>query len=285
MAIINLKEFTKESTGLLSSLYSYQEANAMIRKLLTERYSVVSIDVILGNKVEIPEQVFADIRKLTQGVPVQHIIGHTWFMDMKFKVSPDVLIPRPETEELVSIIHKDLMKSRNLSIVDLGTGSGCIPISLKQLMPDWDVIGMDISAEALKIANINASDNYVEVAFHQTDIFQLEIETWISHCDVLISNPPYVTLSEKSLMQSNVLKHEPHLALFVPDNEALKYYERIADLATNCMKEDAIVYLEINEQFGFETRDLFMDLHWEDVTLMRDLQDKDRFIRARKKIA
>ncbi|MEO8796210.1 MAG: peptide chain release factor N(5)-glutamine methyltransferase, partial [Daejeonella sp.] len=223
--------------------------------------------------------------ELKTGKPLQYILGETEFYDLPFKVNPSVLIPRPETEELVDWIIKDLLsrKQTKPEILDIGTGSGCIPIALKKNIPEAKVSAIDISGAALETAIKNSVLNKVEVKFHLHDILNTESGFFNdSEFDIVVSNPPYVTLSEKNLMHQNVLEHEPHLALFVDDNDPLIFYKAITKFASAHLKKDGVLYLEINENLGGETVSLLKGFGFKNVELRKDLPGKDRMIRAEK---
>ncbi len=235
------------------------------------------------------EQIVAELQT---GKPVQYILGHTEFYGLTFKVNPSVLIPRPETEELVEWI---LLESQNskfkiqklVRILDIGTGSGCIPITLKKHLPDAEVSGLDISPDALKTAQQNAELNKVEVKFIEGDILNPntamlnrvksgELEMF----DIIVSNPPYVTEWEKGDMHNNVLGFEPHLALFVKDTDPLVFYDAIADFALRQLQKGGLLFFEINENLGEQTVELLANKSFKGIELRKDMRGKDRMIKA-----
>jgi release factor glutamine methyltransferase len=232
------------------------------------------------------------ITELQTGKPVQYILGHTEFYGLTFKVNPSVLIPRPETEELVEWILLESPKSKVKSqkpfgILDIGTGSGCIPITLKKHLPDAYVSGLDISPEALNTARQNAGLNNVEVKFIEGDILNPntailnqvksgELEKY----DIIVSNPPYVTEREKGEMHNNVLGFEPHLALFVKDNDPLIFYNAIADFALRQLEKGGLLFFEINENLGKQTVELLTRKLFKNIELRQDIGGKDRMIKA-----
>lgn len=238
------------------------------------------------------------IKDLKCQKPIQYIFGKADFYGLKFIVNEHVLIPRPETEELVDIIVKEFKvqssKFKNssipsdqisnlnsqFSILDIGTGSGCIPIALKKNIPSAKVYGLDISEKALDIAKQNANLNNVEVEFILNDILDPTIQLPISKFDIIVSNPPYVRYSEKATMQKNVLEHEPHLALFVNDNDPLLFYKAIADFALNHLQPTGKLYFEINENFGLETKQMLEEKGFKNVDLIKDLNHKNRILRG-----
>ena len=225
------------------------------------------------------------VAELKTGKPVQYILGHTEFYGLSFYVNPSVLIPRPETEELVEWIlesQKSKVKSQNdLQILDVGTGSGCIPISLKKNLPDSNVSGFDISTEALKTARKNAELNNVNVDFIEADILNWShISNLTSQISIIVSNPPYVTVHEKLQMHSNVLDYEPHIALFVPDADPLLFYNAIADFALQNLVDGGLLFFEINENLGKQTVDLLNHKAFKNIELRQDMRGKDRMIKA-----
>ena len=199
-----------------------------------------------------------------------------YFCDHPFKVTPDTLIPRPETEELVYLISRE--NKGNLKILDIGTGTGCIPISLKLMMNDAEVSGWDISGKALTIARENAKDLSANVEFEKMNALNIDSN---EKFDIVVSNPPYIPLSDKDSMHQNVLNFEPGLALFVEDNDPLLFYRRIAEFGKTNLNPAGKLYFEIHERFGSETKDLLMYLGYQDVVIIKDLNGKDRMIRAR----
>lgn len=216
--------------------------------------------------------------QLKLGKPLQYILEQAWFMDMPFKVSPAVLIPRPETEELVEWILSE-NQINNPSILDIGTGSGCIAISLRKALPQSTVEAWDVSKEALQIAQGNSSDLNCLVKFRQIDILSFDT-TETEKFDIMVSNPPYVRELEKSAMHLNVLDHEPHLALFVPNHDALVFYRTIAGLAAKMLKEGGFLYFEINENLGSEMIEMLTEKGFTNIELRKDLNGKDRMMKA-----
>lgn len=237
------------------------------------------------------------LSELKTGKPIQYILSVTEFYGLKLHVDSSVLIPRPETEELVAWILS-ITKSVSLGsygsgvgappplektrvrLLDIGTGSGCIPIALKKNLPNASVFAVDISASALMIARENAICNQVEVQFIQDDILNPCSEILDQRYDVIVSNPPYVRLSEKSDMHVNVLDYEPHLALFVPDNNALLFYDQIADFALVHLNDQGFLFFEINERFGQQTIDLLVRKGFQEIELRKDIRGKDRMLKA-----
>lgn len=220
------------------------------------------------------------IDQLKQGMPVQYVIGQIDFYKLSFKVSPAALIPRPETEELVDMVVKQNSHLANLQIVDIGTGSGCIGISLAKNLKNSIVIAIDKSSEALDLAQQNAQINAVaNIEFFEMDF--LEEKYFVEkEFDIMISNPPYIAQSELSSMDKNVLSFEPHLALFVPDEDPLIFYKKLAEFAQIHLKNKGLIYLEINQQFGMETANIFRTSSFSSVELLKDMFGNNRFIKV-----
>lgn len=211
--------------------------------------------------------------------PVQYVIGYEEFYGLKFNVDKHVLIPRPETEELVKWVLDDHATSKSsLSVIDFGTGSGCIAVSLKHKRPDWSVSGLDKSVEALKVAQFNGLQNRVEVDFLENDL--LDFKPMSVKFDLVVSNPPYIRNSEKRLMQKNVLEFEPEMALFVEDEDPLIFYRVIAEISMTLLHENGCIYFEINEAFGNETAQMLKEYGYRDVELREDLFGKPRMVKA-----
>lgn len=223
------------------------------------------------------------LTKLKTGMPLQYVLGTAEFYGLTFKVNPSVLIPRPETEELVAWVI-DTVKQSGLkggSILDIGTGSGCIPIALKKHLPTFNVTSIDISADALQTARENAELNKVEVDFVNADILQPETSNSITGpFDIIVSNPPYVTLDDKKRMHVNVVDFEPHTALFVPQEDPLIFYRHIANFANQHLKAGGKLFFEINESLGEETLHLLGGKHFINKELRKDFREKERMIQA-----
>jgi len=226
------------------------------------------------------------VKELNQHKPIQYILGKADFYGMKFIVNKNVLIPRPETEELVDLIIKEFQISdfrfqkQRINILDIGTGSGCIAIALKKNIPSANVTALDISEEALDVAKQNAELNNVEINFVQDNILQSTINNQQSSIDIIVSNPPYVCISEKEQMQKNVLEYEPHLALFVENNNPLLFYEAITNFALQHLKPNGRLYFEINQAYGNEIKEIMEQKGFKNVLLKKDLNDKNRILRG-----
>lgn len=241
------------------------------------------IQVHLKKDETIPDAKLTEIEeilnRLADGEPIQYILGKADFYGLTFTVNPHVLIPRQETEELVDWIIND-NKLPEPTILDIGTGSGCIPVALDKNIPDAEVFAYDISAEALTVANQNAVDNHVNIRTQKVDILHWEAASVDKTFDIIVSNPPYVKDEEKSLMLEHVLSHEPHLALFVSDNDPLIFYSRIAEFAQQHLSQEGKLYFEINEALGKQTASLLREKEFPNVTIKKDINGKDRMICA-----
>jgi release factor glutamine methyltransferase len=273
----------------LSTIYEPEEARSLswlsisyVCKLERAKYLSIKQEEINSDD---SKQLFKIHEQLIQGKPLQYILGETEFYDLTFKVNPNVLIPRPETEELVdwALITSRIINGETevLKILDIGTGSGCIPISIKKYIPLADITAIDISEAALNTARQNADLNQTEINFIQDDILNpSNLELINTKYDLILSNPPYVTESEKEQMLDNVLKHEPHKALFVPNNDPLVFYRAIAEFALVHLKINGFLFLELNEKFGQETLNLLKEKGFKEIELRQDMGGKDRMIKA-----
>jgi release factor glutamine methyltransferase len=220
------------------------------------------------------------IDKLKKFVPIQYILGETEFFGLPFYVNESVLIPRPETEELVDWIRNENDGNANLRMLDIGTGSGCIAISLKHEFPNATIDAFDISEEALKTAKNNATRNELDVNFSAVDI--LNAPDFETKWDIIVSNPPYVLEKEKAEILPNVLDNEPHLALFVPDNDPLLFYRKIAEFAQKQLQTNGKLYFEINREAGNACTNLLTEMGFSEVEVRKDISGNDRMIRSKR---
>jgi len=276
----------------LKALYIEEEARAMADHIFRHFFDLTPIQKALsGAKLADEEKIpFVDeaVSSLLNSVPLQYVLGKAYFMDLEFDVNTSVLIPRPETEELISLILKDCLGGvdvRPLRILDIGTGSGCIAISLKHYLPESDVTAVDVSIGAIHVAEANAVMNNTPVVFIQADI--LDSTQWNSFVqyDLIVSNPPYVTHSEKRFMQRNVLNNEPHTALFVPDDDPLIFYRRIFEFANTKLGNNGCLWFEINEMYGNELKNMALNQGFKDVNIIFDIRGKSRFLQCFKEIS
>lgn len=219
--------------------------------------------------------------ELMQHKPVQYVLGEAWFCGMRFFVNEHVLIPRPETEELMQAIVEDQKTRNRLSILDIGTGSGCIPIALAKKLPFAEVTSMDISPEAIKIARRNAAEQKVETVFYCMDFLDREGWTSMKKFDVVVSNPPYIPINEKERLSKNVVDFEPGEALFVPEKEALLFYIAIEEFSKTHLHPQGKIYLEVHEDFAKAVQQHFSKRKW-NATILRDMYGKERIVTATK---
>lgn len=266
----------------LIEIYGITEAKSIIIMTI-KHYSGLSLSEILLGKtvtVEAGKQIIEALEKVLIKIPVQYVLGETEFYGRKFFVNENVLIPRCETEELVDLVIRE-NRSKALNILDIGVGSGCIAISLDCELPDATVYAVDISVEALKVAERNCNYNKANVLFAEYDILGDAEFPYDTKFDIIVSNPPYVRMSEKRYMHENVLKHEPHIALFVEDSSPLIYCEACLRFAENRLADEGKIYVEINEALGDETLMLFRK-YGLDAVLIQDLSGKNRIVKAKR---
>ena len=269
----------------ITSVYEENEAKSIVYLLLEHYLNLSKTDILLDNFVNQPFDFQDIIIRLKAQEPVQYIIGETEFYGRKFKVTPDTLIPRPETEELVQLVVSSWQSAVGsvaqspISVLDLGTGSGCIAISLACELPNAQVYAYDISEKVLKIAKENANRNNVNVIFEQLDILNFPPSSFPPF-SIIVSNPPYVMNAEKSEMEQNVLDYEPHLALFVEDSDPLIFYKSIAEFAFKNLIIKGLCIVEINQAFGLETAELFWNQGFRYVEVVKDMFGKDRMVKA-----
>lgn len=269
----------------ITSVYEENEAKSIVYLLLEHYLNLSKTDILLDNFVNQPFDFQDIIIRLKAQEPVQYIIGETEFYGRKFKVTPDTLIPRPETEELVQLVVSSWplavgsVAQSPITVLDLGTGSGCIAISLACELPNAQVYAYDISEKVLKIAKENANRNNVNVIFEQLDILNFPPFSFPPF-SIIVSNPPYVMNAEKSEMEQNVLDYEPHLALFVEDSNPLIFYKAIAEFAYKNLIIKGLCVVEINQVFGLETAELFWNQGFRYVEVVKDMFGKDRMVKA-----
>jgi release factor glutamine methyltransferase len=265
----------------LGNLYSDGEVDALIRIIATELLGISNTAYFLRDEVylnsEQQKQLGDAILRLKKQEPIQYILGETTFCDLTFNVNPSVLIPRPETSELVEWIVNE-NKNSNARILDIGTGSGCIAISLAKKMPTAKVTGWDISDEALETAKVNNTKNGTNVTFAHCDILKFQPQE--AEYDIVVSNPPYIKEIEKKMMDANVLDWEPATALFVPDNDPLLFYRTIAEKALTMLRTGGKLYFEINREHGNDTLAMLTTLGYGNMELRKDFADNDRMVRA-----
>lgn len=289
-----IKNYKNRFLQALSSLYDEKEVESFFYLTLEKLHQKKRIDLALQPDLSMDETQLSQwetvLTELKTYKPIQYILGETEFYGLPFLVNENVLIPRPETEELVELILVESRKSKveSLKILDIGTGSGCIPVSLKKNLPSAEVFAIDVSTNALEVAQKNAEINGVEVNFIQTDILKVNDLKKLptsnfqlpASFDIIVSNPPYVRNLEKAEINPNVLEFEPHLALFVEDNDALLFYRKITELAKSHLAENGKLYFEINQYLGKETVALVESYGFKNVQLIKDIYGNDRMILA-----
>jgi release factor glutamine methyltransferase len=266
----------------LSKNYTERESDLLFYRLLESFFGFRKTDIVLTPNLEIDADQKAEIdlalKQLVAGVPVQYIDNTAFFMDDAFFVDDSVLIPRPETEELIRWIL-DTHDSTALKVLDIGTGSGVIPISLSKQRSNWTLLACDISNEALITARRNGREilKQTDVAFYKEDILEPQTN-YGNGLDIIVSNPPYVLESDKMTMGDNVLKHEPHIALFVPNEDPLLFYKAIVKFALTSLKIGGCLYFEIHESYSIQVHDCMIEGGFKDVVIKNDLQGKPRMI-------
>lgn len=267
----------------LQPYYTAEEVSALSRIVCCDLLGQAPTDYYLGKDIALSskkEQELEDIlQRLSRFEPLQYIEGRTLFLGREFWVAPGVLIPRPETEELVELMLKEI--PADARILDVGTGSGCIAISLAKELPDALVTAWDVSPEALSVARANARKLQSNVRFVECDVLACQVDE-VGLYDVIVSNPPYVTEAEKADMEPNVLQWEPSLALFVPDDDPLRFYRRIAVLGRDMLVDGGRLYFEINRAYGREMVEMLRAMGYVGVRVEKDLSQNDRFVIAEK---
>ncbi len=277
----DLKQLISIWADKLSNLYSEREVRNILLLVLEDIFEFTRSELLVSKEIALSEarlnQLDQISSRLQTGEPVQYIIGFTYFDDLKIGVAPGVLIPRPETEELVSWTHESVQSNKKLKIEDWCTGSGCIALAIKNRMPDADVRGMDVSPEALEIARSNAKDLHLDVNFEFHNALNIEKAGKV---DMIISNPPYIPWLEKEQMHQNVTDFEPDLALFVPNEDPLLFYRALAEYASKNLNENGFLFFELHENFGSETKTMVEQLGFTSVEVRQDMQGKDRMLKA-----
>jgi release factor glutamine methyltransferase len=272
----------------LTGIYDTDEAKAIVRLVLDERFGFSLTDIVCGKVEELSptacETLEAMMCRLEQGEPVQYVLGTAEFCGRRFYVAPEVLIPRPETGELCRMISQG-DGSFVISVLDVGTGSGCIAITLALEMPEAKVTAWDVSDEALEIAKKNADALKADVTFEKRDALDSSLLTLHSSLplwDAIVSNPPYVCEKEAAEMEKHVLEHEPHLALFVPDDDPLRFYRAIAEYGVTALKPNGLLYFELNPLYAHETEAMLKKLGYVETEIKQDQFGKQRFLKAKK---
>ena len=282
---MKIKEYRSYFIRELTPICDAGEAESFFYVILEEKQQLKRIDLALQPDLDFSEEEImvwnSILEQLKKEIPIQYLLGKTSFYGLNFQVNENVLIPRPETEELVEWIlqsKKLKVESQKIRILDIGTGSGCIAISLAKNLPNAQVFALDVSEKALVTAKKNAENNSVSVTFINRNI--LETEDLGQQFDIIVSNPPYVRNLEKAEIKKNVLDNEPHLALFVEDNDALVFYKKIAELAHKNLSKNGQLFFEINQYLGREMIDLLEKMNFASVELRKDIYGNDRMIKG-----
>ncbi|MBA4167677.1 MAG: peptide chain release factor N(5)-glutamine methyltransferase [Chitinophagaceae bacterium] len=281
---MTIHEASRLVLAQLQPLYDPREA-ANITDLVMENITgLQKIDRMVSKESVLSDESFNTLNKyisaLNDHEPVQYVLGEAWFSGMKFYVNKNVLIPRPETEELVQWIIDENGSVNKVRIFDAGTGSGCIPVALKKKLQNSDVSCCDISEAALAVAKTNARGLYADIEFLLIDVLDHNAWNSISLVDIIVSNPPYIPWKEKLSMQKNVVAHEPHQALFVEDNDPLVFYKALAEMGRKKLRFPGKIYVEIHEDLAGETAEVFRLAGYNTIEIKKDMQGKDRMIRA-----
>jgi release factor glutamine methyltransferase len=280
--MIKFKDYQAIFISELATIYDHQECESIFYIILENKHLLKRIDLALQPNLSLSNEELAHwnfiLQELKTEKPIQYILGKTFFYDLEIFVDKNVLIPRQETEELVDWIIKENKNHKidTLKILDIGTGSGCIAISLAKNIPNCAVTAIDISEKALAIAQKNTAHNQVNINFELNNILQTNDLNQIY--DIIVSNPPYVRELEKTEMKKNVLENEPQLALFVADNDPLIFYKKIAELAQKNLSENGKLYFEINQYLGSETFDLLEKMNFKNIKLIQDIYSNDRML-------
>jgi release factor glutamine methyltransferase len=283
-ALMTVEQIYKEYIERLTEIYDEREAVNIAEWTLENITGVKKIDRVLNKQKQVSSITTAELHKaldqLLKHRPVQYVLSEAWFYKMKFFVNEHVLIPRPETEELVEWIVEGLkIKNEELDIIDIGTGSGCIAIALKRELTHANVLGIDVSADALKVAKQNAANQNLNIDLSEIDF--LETNTWqkLPKFDIIASNPPYIPENEKKNLEENVVAYEPHLALFVSDNDPCIFYKRIAEFSLEHLKANGKIYVEVHEKGADKAAEIFSQYHFTS-TIKKDIYGKERMICA-----
>lgn len=281
---MQVEDFARSLRARLETKYGTGEATAMVRLIFSALKGWSATDMVVNADREVSDmfrtQVEKVMERIEKGEPIQYVLGTARFYGMDFKVDSRVLIPRPETEELVDMIVAQYKNKEDLKVLDVGTGSGAIAIALSRNLPFSDVTGIDLSEGALQVARENAADLHARISLIHADIFKWEPAP--DSLDIVVSNPPYIPEEEKKDMERNVLDYEPASALFVPDSDPLVYYRRIAEVAFEGLRADGRVYFEINPRFAGQMKKMLETQGYLDVAVDQDISRHDRFVSARK---
>ncbi len=279
---MQILQFKKQFISELSGIYPQTEVQSFFNLLIEFQLNLSRLELALLPNLEINSNdlnfLLNALSDLKSQRPIQYIIGETEFYGLRFHVTKHVLIPRSETEELVAWIIDDYQHIKNIKILDIGTGSGCIAISLSKNLPNAEVYAIDVSPDALQVAQYNATKNQVNIQFIEADI--LTLKKLPQSFDIIVSNPPYVRELEKEQMQQNVLANEPHLALFVKNENPLLFYEKISELAKSHLINNGSLYVEINQFLADKAVELLESKGFKNIQVKKDLYEVDRMVKA-----
>ncbi len=279
MFLVSVNALSQQIQQAIASIYPEREAKAIAQAYLNMVCGATTLDILLGKTVEEPVDFAADLSRLAAGVPLQYVTGKAYFFDRLFSLNAATLIPRPETEELVSQVL-NLMGNKPTRVLDIGTGSGCIAISLALEAPQAQLSAWDVAKEAIAQAQENADHLGAEVDFKQQNVFDWSSDQTI--WDIIVSNPPYVLNAEKAEMEAHVVNHEPHVALFVPDEDPLLFYRVIGEMAQLRLKPGGFLCFEINRAFGAQNVSLAEAQGFENIQLLKDFHGNDRILIAQR---
>ncbi len=278
-----VKEIIRQFREELSPIYNVHEAFQFVWLIFDHLHGWTKTDLMLRDDTKLTDSDHLFVQKALERLkihePIQYILGETEFFGLPFEVNSSVLVPRPETEELVEWIIESVKPGKTVRILDIGTGSGCIAIALAKHLSGASVTAWDVSPEALEVAKKNAGRNEVSVSFEQKDVLQVTAEE-MEQFDIFVSNPPYVRDSEKELMKENVLNYEPHLALFVEDSDPLLFYRKITELAAKSLAVNGLLFFEINRDMGQKTLRLLAEIGFREMELRKDLSGNSRMLKA-----
>jgi release factor glutamine methyltransferase len=283
---MTISEFRSALKDTLQDFYSNSELDQLAKSLLMSRMNLNSTAYLLASEAEVSDEVLeqlrSDVQRLSMHEPLQYVLGNTSFYGLEIQCNPAALIPRPETEELVDWVLSEVQLP-SCALIDLGTGTGCIPLAIKAKRPSWQVSAIDVSQDALALARTNALSLVLDVHFEGADLLKDFSDLAIKdNFNVVISNPPYIPNADAMSMLPNVLNHEPHLALFVPDSDPLLFYRRIVAFSEQYLEKEGYVFVEIHEGLSDETIQLFHQAGFANIELRKDLQGKPRMIKAQR---
>ncbi|WP_266203733.1 peptide chain release factor N(5)-glutamine methyltransferase [Pontibacter kalidii] len=277
-----IEQLGKHIRESIKAAYPEPEAGSIAQLVLEHVLQKNRVQLTLAQQEQVHAEQERQVKEMTQRLqrqePVQYVLGVAYFYGLELLVDERVLIPRPETEELVDLVLREYKNQQGLQVLDICAGSGCIPLALAANLPSANVYGLEVSGGALEVARANAAKYNLPVQWLQADIFEPVPGIKLASLDIITSNPPYVLEEEKQQMRENVLEYEPHLALFVPDQDPLKYYRRITEVAQQLLKKSGRLYFEINERYGQEVKELLLTAGFAQAQVVQDLFGKDRIV-------